>query len=235
MIKWIGKHIVSLAARFRSTVHIESLAQEELTSPVTNFTHMSTDNNVENETGAIVFAGSGGKLFKSSYNAVFGGGGMQIKPPITNSDLTISSNGTGSLILKSMGGIVTEGGGLYDVGEIRLKEAFGGPDYVGFKPPADLASSCIWTLPAADGAAGQTLSTNGTKTLSWADTADKNYVHTQSVSSTSWVVTHNLNKNPSVSVTDSAGTAVIGKVDYNSLNQVTLTFKSTFSGKAYFN
>lgn len=64
---------------------------------------------------------------------------------------------------------------------------------------------------------------------------DKNYVHTQSALATAWVVTHNLEKNPSVTVVDSAGTVVIGQVDYDSLNQVTLTFKATFSGKAYCN
>ena len=64
---------------------------------------------------------------------------------------------------------------------------------------------------------------------------DKNYVHTQSSSATSWVVSHNLGKYASATVVDSAGTVVIGQVDYNSLNQITLTFKATFSGKAYIN
>tara|TARA_R110001606_G_scaffold139181_1_gene277606 strand:- start:98 stop:469 length:372 start_codon:yes stop_codon:yes gene_type:complete len=64
---------------------------------------------------------------------------------------------------------------------------------------------------------------------------DKNYAHTQSALASVWVVTHNLAKHPSVSVVDSAGTVVIGVVDYDSINQVTLTFKATFSGKAYFN
>lgn len=65
--------------------------------------------------------------------------------------------------------------------------------------------------------------------------ADKNYIHTQSSSATVWVVNHNLAKNCSVTVIDSAGTVVIGQVDYNSINQITLTFKASFSGKAYFN
>jgi len=65
--------------------------------------------------------------------------------------------------------------------------------------------------------------------------SDKNFIHTQSASSSSWVVTHNLNKYPSVTVVDSAGTVVIGAVDYNSLNQATLTFNAPFGGKAYFN
>tara|TARA_R110000822_G_scaffold63047_11_gene155165 strand:+ start:804 stop:1850 length:1047 start_codon:yes stop_codon:yes gene_type:complete len=68
-----------------------------------------------------------------------------------------------------------------------------------------------------------------------AKSTDKNYVHTQGTSSTSWVVNHNLNKFPSVTVVDSAGTIVIGVVAYGSVNQSTLTFKASFSGKAYFN
>tara|TARA_R110000796_G_scaffold17669_4_gene54251 strand:- start:1564 stop:2025 length:462 start_codon:yes stop_codon:yes gene_type:complete len=64
---------------------------------------------------------------------------------------------------------------------------------------------------------------------------DKHFVHTQGTSSASWVVDHNLKKFPSVTVVDSAGTVVIGQVDYESLNQVTLIFKASFSGKAYFN
>ena len=65
--------------------------------------------------------------------------------------------------------------------------------------------------------------------------SDKNFVWTQSSSANAWVITHNLGKYPSVTVVDSAGTVVIGSVYYNSLNQVTMTFKATFSGKAYFN
>tara|TARA_R110000772_G_scaffold79599_1_gene170164 strand:- start:277 stop:624 length:348 start_codon:yes stop_codon:yes gene_type:complete len=65
--------------------------------------------------------------------------------------------------------------------------------------------------------------------------ADKTKTHIQGVASSVWIVTHGLNKYPSVSVTDSAGTTVIGMIEYDSLNQVTLTFKSSFSGKVHFN
>jgi len=64
---------------------------------------------------------------------------------------------------------------------------------------------------------------------------DKHFAHTQSIASATWVVNHNLNKFPSVTVVDSAGTVVIGKVEYNTNNQATLTFVGSFSGKAYFN
>ena len=65
--------------------------------------------------------------------------------------------------------------------------------------------------------------------------SDKNFVFTQNVASSTWIVTHNLNKFPSVSVVDSANTTVYGEVEYNSVNQVTITFLFPFTGKAYFN
>ena len=66
-------------------------------------------------------------------------------------------------------------------------------------------------------------------------TGDANYVHDQGVASASWVVDHDLNKFCSVTVVDTAGTVVIGQITYNSVNRATLTFRSAFAGKAYFN
>ena len=67
------------------------------------------------------------------------------------------------------------------------------------------------------------------------EAGDKNYEHDQSSPSSSWVVTHNLNKRASVSVVDSAGTIVMCEIQYDSDNQVTLNFDSSTSGKAYVN
>jgi hypothetical protein len=64
---------------------------------------------------------------------------------------------------------------------------------------------------------------------------DKTYAYPQDVPSDTWVVTHNMNKYPSVSVVDSAGSAVVGEVLYDSINQVTINFSAPFSGKAFFN
>ena len=66
-------------------------------------------------------------------------------------------------------------------------------------------------------------------------TTDANYVHDQGAAAAEWVVTHNLNKFCSVTVVDTANTVVIGEIEYNSVNQATLTFQSAFAGKAYFN
>ena len=49
------------------------------------------------------------------------------------------------------------------------------------------------------------------------------------------VVNHGLNKYPSVSVVNSANLTVYGQVEYDSLNEVTITFNSPTNGKAYFN
>ena len=64
---------------------------------------------------------------------------------------------------------------------------------------------------------------------------DKHYVHTQSEASATWTVIHNLSKHPSITVVDSAGTQVIGQVDYVSNSRCTLTFVGAFSGIAYAN
>ena len=66
-------------------------------------------------------------------------------------------------------------------------------------------------------------------------TVQNNYVHDQQVASASWVIVHNMGKKPSVSIVDTADDEVIAKVTYNSNNQVTLTFSSPISGKAYLN
>jgi hypothetical protein len=61
------------------------------------------------------------------------------------------------------------------------------------------------------------------------------YVHDQQVASATWVVNHNLGKFASVSIVDTANDEIIGEVRYNSLNQITITFASLVSGKAYIN
>jgi hypothetical protein len=61
------------------------------------------------------------------------------------------------------------------------------------------------------------------------------YIHNQTLPSDTWVITHDLNKNPSITIVDSAGEEVEGAVVINSLNQITITFCAAFSGKAYLN
>ena len=72
-------------------------------------------------------------------------------------------------------------------------------------------------------------------TYGGATSGDKNYVFTQSTNANPWVVTHNLNKYPSVSVVNNANITVYGEVEYDSLNQVTITFADPTNGQAFFN
>ena len=76
-------------------------------------------------------------------------------------------------------------------------------------------------------------------TIITGDGPDKNYVnayvHEQSNTAMTWQVNHNLGKYCSVTVVDSNDDVVIGEIHYNSLNQVTLSFTASFSGKAFCN
>jgi hypothetical protein len=51
-------------------------------------------------------------------------------------------------------------------GDIRLGDA-DSTHYVGFKAPATVGTSLVWTLPAADGTAGYYLKTDGSGNLGW--------------------------------------------------------------------
>lgn len=64
------------------------------------------------------------------------------------------------------------------------------------------------------------------------NSADKHYRHNQSTPSTVWLIPHNLNKHPTIEITDSGGTKVIGDIRYDSINHATAYFNSAFSGYA---
>lgn len=67
-------------------------------------------------------------------------------------------------------------------------------------------------------------------------TEDKSYVYEQEVPSDTWVITHNLDKNPSFVVVDSSGNVQMpDEVTYNSENQITIKFIGAFAGKAFLN
>lgn len=60
------------------------------------------------------------------------------------------------------------------------------------------------------------------------------YVHSQSVSASTWTITHNLGYYPGgVSVVDSGETVVVGDVTHLSATAFTVSFSTPFSGKVY--
>lgn len=64
---------------------------------------------------------------------------------------------------------------------------------------------------------------------------DKSFYFVQNEALDTWVIVHNLNKYPAVSVIDSAGNEVVGEIIYNDANQCTLKFEGGFKGTATFN
>jgi len=64
---------------------------------------------------------------------------------------------------------------------------------------------------------------------------DKNKVISIDVASSVWILEHNLNKYPAVSIVNSANVTVYGDIVYDTLNKVTVTFNAAHTGKAFFN
>lgn len=100
---------------------------------------------------------------------------------ISNNNGTFSiSNGNddnGTLLIQCDTSSIGIGTPILTIGgsaqaEIRLTEASAnGSNYVALKAASSIASNVTWTLPSADGTSGQTLTTDGTGTLSWTTAA----------------------------------------------------------------
>jgi hypothetical protein len=63
----------------------------------------------------------------------------------------------------------------------------------------------------------------------------QSYRHIQMANSGAWTITHNLGFRPSVTVIDLDGDVVNGDINYNTNNQLTITFSSEIKGEAYLN
>lgn len=61
------------------------------------------------------------------------------------------------------------------------------------------------------------------------------FTYEQGVASDTWVIEHNLGRNPSVTIVDSSGNVFTPAVHYDNENQVTVTMNGATTGKAYLN
>ena len=93
------------------------------------------------------------------------------------------------------------------------------------------ATGAIQDSAGNPGTIGQILTSTVTGTAWQVPT----FIFTQGVSATTWNITHNLNKFPSITVIDTGNTVVTGEYTYIDTNNVTLTFSAAFAGKAYLN
>jgi hypothetical protein len=86
----------------------------------------------------------------------------------TDTDTLVGRATTDTLTNKTLGSaVVTTALTLNATAELRLADT-DSSHYVGFKSPGTVTSNKVWVLPAADGTAGQALSTDGSGNLSWA-------------------------------------------------------------------
>lgn len=72
--------------------------------------------------------------------------------------------------------------------------------------------------------------TNGIATVT-----STTYIHEQGISSDTWTIEHNLNKFPSVTLVDTAGTQFQGRVEYIDENNCIVYMNGATKGKAYLN
>jgi hypothetical protein len=112
--------------------------------------------------------------------------------------LHFMTNNTSQLIIDGIGNVgvgTTSPNAKLDInGKFILEASTPGSGYAGFAAPASMATSTVWTLPAADGASGTTLSTNGSGILSWAvAAAAPTSFLSGSAAAPGWAVTGNTN------------------------------------------
>lgn len=93
--------------------------------------------------------------------------GSTISPVTAGVGISVNGSEVTSKISSGLENVLNLGGNSSTVGEVRLKNT-AGTFYTGFKAPA-LSANKVYTLPTADGTAGQGWKTDGSGTLSWAD------------------------------------------------------------------
>lgn len=123
-------------------------------------------------TDAIAFQ----KFFQAA--AYIAGVGLTLTGQTFAVDQAFSPTWTGAHIFKNSGGVVLDphGTSAGNTTELRFKElAANGSSYVGIKAPDSIAGSLMWTLPGADGAAGDFLTTSGAGVLSFTATLAANH------------------------------------------------------------
>ena len=64
---------------------------------------------------------------------------------------------------------------------------------------------------------------------------DKHYIHVQSSASIEWVVTHNLDKIPALSIVNESGIEIFGQINHIDKMASKIKFSEAMRGRAYCN
>ena len=166
------------------TVGLDDLSDVVITTPATSNVIRYNGSNWVNTglvgtditgftAGSVIFAGAGGTLTQDNSNLFFDDTnnrlGIGNTTPTQPLDVTGNARATGTV---TGAGIVSTpiGTGAGNAGYIRLNELVAnGSNYVGLKAADTLAGDVTFTLPVADGTAGQAIVTDGTGNLSFTD------------------------------------------------------------------
>ena len=154
------------------------------------------------------------------------------------STLTAGSvNGSATITSGTISGItaLSVAGTSSTTGEIKLYEdTDNGTNYVGIKAPASISADISWTLPAADGASGQLLSTNGSGTLSWTTPAGGGDVSGPASSTDNAIVRFDLTSGKaiqnSVATLSDTGVLTTAEVSTDTISEKTAAAGVTIDG-----
>ena len=96
------------------------------------------------------------------------------------------------------------------------------------------------TFTSTDKLAGNTASNitqnwTGTELSAFFNSGEVAYIFTQGSASLTWEIQHDLGTFPSVTAVDDYNRVFNGQIEYIDNNNITLTFSSAISGKAYLN
>jgi hypothetical protein len=151
----------------------ETLTNKTLTSPVISSISNTGTLTLPTSTDTLVGRATTDTLTNKSISLTTNtvtGTIAEFNSAVTDQDLATLA-GTETLTNKTLGSAVaTTAFTLNATAELRLADT-DSTHYVGFKAPGTVTSNKIWTLPAADGASGQVLTTDGSGTFSFSTPA----------------------------------------------------------------
>jgi hypothetical protein len=133
---------------------------------------------VDGASGEVLTTNGSGTL---SWSAGGGGGTGDVVGPASSTDNAFARfDLTTGKLLQNSNATLSDAGAPIFVGSVDIsgtsasgadiklyEDTDNGTNYVAFKAAASIPANVTWTLPAADGASGEVLSTDGSGTLSW--------------------------------------------------------------------
>lgn len=76
---------------------------------------------------------------------------------------------------------------------------------------------------------------NWIKIIGESGSSASSYIYTQNFLRSTWIINHNLNRYPSVTITDTNNQVMLAEITYNNANTITINFSEGVQGTAYLN